>query len=252
MAAEKRGSDAKRVQFGVFEADLKSGELRRSGVHIRLQSQPFKLLAALLEHPGEVVSRESLQQQLWGADTTVDFDHSLGIAVNKLREALGDHAENPRFVETLAKRGYRFIAPVRDIEALGFTQPSHLTGEAFAALTSAIVRWRWIAASLLCASLLLGLALFLRPPSRRPFRVEQVTFSGHVLANDLDVESFSSSASDGPRIYFSHMENGNTVLAVALVANGEISHFQLPSEIGSPLIGSLSPDGSRLIIHSHL
>ena len=252
MAAEQHSDDARRVQFGVFEADLKSGELRRSGVHIRLQSQPFKLLAALLEQPGEVVSRESLQQQLWGTDTTVDFDHSLGIAVNKLREALGDHAENPRFVETLAKRGYRFIAPVKNIEALGSSQPSHLTSAAFAALTSAIVRWRWIAASLLCASLLLGLALFLRPPSRRPFQVEQVTFSGHVLANDLDVESFSSSASDGPRIYFSHMENGNTVLAVALVANGEISHFQLPSEIGAPLIGSLSPDGSRLIIHSHL
>jgi Tol biopolymer transport system component/DNA-binding winged helix-turn-helix (wHTH) protein len=252
MAAQQHSDDAKRVQFGVFEADLKSGELRRSGVHIRLQSQPFKLLAALLEKPGEVVSRESLQQQLWGADTTVDFDHSLGIAVNKLREALGDHAENPRFVETLAKRGYRFIAPVRNIEALGSSQPSHLTDAAFAALSSAIVRWRWIAVSLLCASLLLGLALFFRPPSRRPFQVEQVTYSGHVLASDLDVESFSTSASDGPRIYFSHMENGNTVLAVALVANGEISHFQLPSEIGSPLIGSLSPDRSRLIIHSHL
>ena len=252
MAAEQHSDDARRVQFGVFEADLKSGELRRSGVHIRLQSQPFKLLAALLEQPGEVVSRESLQQQLWGTDTTVDFDHSLGIAVNKLREALGDHAENPRFVETLAKRGYRFIAPVKNIEALGSSQPSHLTGAAFAALTSAVVRWRWIAASLVCVSLLLGLVLYLLPPSRKPFRVEQVTFSGHVLANDLDVESFSSSASDGPRIYFSHLENGSTVLAVALVANGEISHFQLPSEIGAPLIGSLSPDGSRLIIHSHL
>ncbi len=254
MAEQQHSDDAKRVQFGVFEADLKSGELRRSGVHIRLQSQPFKLLAALLEHPGEVVSRESLQQQLWGSDTTVDFDHSLGIAVNKLREALGDHAENPRFVETLAKRGYRFIAPVKTIEALDPLHPTPptLTATAFAALSSAIVRWRWIAASLLCVSVLLGLALFLRPPSRKPFRVDQVTFSGHVLANDLDVESFSSSASDGPRIYFSHLENGNTVLAVALVANGEISHFQLPSEIGSPLIGSLSPDGSRLIIHSHL
>jgi Tol biopolymer transport system component/DNA-binding winged helix-turn-helix (wHTH) protein len=252
MAAEERKDEAQKVQFGIFEADLKSGELRRSGVHIRLQSQPFKLLAALLEKPGEVVSREALQQQLWGSDTTVDFDHSLGIAVNKLREALGDRAENPRFVETLAKRGYRFIAPVKTNEAPGPSQPSQPTSAAFAALTSSIVRWRWIAASLLGVSALLGLALFLRPPSRKPFRIEQVTFSGHVLANDLDVESFSSSASDGPRIYFSHMENGNAVLAVALVANGEISHFQLPSEIGSPLIGSLSPDGSRLIIHSHL
>ncbi|MGB6722230.1 MAG: winged helix-turn-helix domain-containing protein, partial [Terracidiphilus sp.] len=108
---------ARRVQFGVFEADLSTGELRRSGIRVRLQSQPFRLLAVLVEHPGVVVSRETLQLELWGADTTVDFDHSLGIAVNKLREALGDSAENPRFVETLAKRGYRFIAPVKAIDA---------------------------------------------------------------------------------------------------------------------------------------
>src|SRR5271165_4373372 len=176
MAAEHHSDDAKRVQFGVFEADLKSGELRRSGIQIRLQSQPFKLLAALLEKPGEVVSRESLQQQLWGADTIVDFDHSLGIAVNKLREALGDHAENPRFVETLAKRGYRFIAPVKTLEASDLLRPapSSLTGAASADRKSAVARWRWIAASLLGVSALLGLALFLRPPSRRPFRVDQI------------------------------------------------------------------------------
>ena len=111
------------MQFGIFEADLQAGELRRSGVRIRLQGQPFKLLAALLERPGEVVSREALQQRLWGSDTTVDFDHSLGIAVNKLREALGDHAENPRFVETLAKRGYRFIAPSRRSILSNFNLP---------------------------------------------------------------------------------------------------------------------------------
>src|SRR5271166_6137335 len=249
MAAEHHSDDAKRVQFGVFEADLKSGELRRSGIQIRLQSQPFKLLAALLEKPGEVVSRESLQQQLWGADTIVDFDHSLGIAVNKLREALGDHAENPRFVETLAKRGYRFIAPVK---------PDDLRASAAAADSSApqararvVVAW-WLAGSLALVCLLLGLFLLLRPPVRRPYGVVQVTFSGHVLTNDLDVESFSSSASDGTRIYFSHMDNGNPVLAVALAANGEISHFRLPSEIGAPLIGSLSPDGSKLVVRSHL
>ena len=108
VAEQKNGSG--HLQFGLFDVDLKSGELRRSGSLVRVQSQPFKVLAALLEQPGEVVSRETLQQRLWGSDTTVDFDHSLGIAVNKLREALGDHAENPHFVETLAKRGYRFIA----------------------------------------------------------------------------------------------------------------------------------------------
>jgi cholera toxin transcriptional activator len=100
------------VRFGVFEADLSAGELRKSGLRIRLQEQPFQVLAFLLDRPGEVVTREQIRQKLWPADTFVDFDHSLNTAVNKLREALGDSASNPRFVETLARRGYRFLAPV--------------------------------------------------------------------------------------------------------------------------------------------
>src|SRR5437868_2940771 len=100
------------VRFGLFEADLQSGELRKNGVRLRLQEQPFQVLAALLESPGEVVTREQLRQKIWPADTFVDFDHSLNTAINKIREALGDTASNPRFVETLARRGYRFIAPV--------------------------------------------------------------------------------------------------------------------------------------------
>ena len=237
------------MQFGIFEADLEAGELRRSGTRVRLQSQPFKLLAALLEHPGEVVSRETLQLELWGADTTVDFDHSLGIAVNKLREALNDSAENPRFVETLAKRGYRFIAPVKVVDP--HASAGVADSSAAKARAGSPLGW-WLAGCLALVCLLLGLFLIVRQPVRRPFRVVQVTFSGHVLTNDLDVESFSSSASDGTRIYFSHMDNGNPVLAVALAANGEISNFPLPSEIGAPLIGSLSPDGSKLVVRSHL
>src|SRR5260370_2440344 len=101
-----------RVTFGLFEADLQSGELWKAGKRIKIQSQPFKVLATLLEHPGEMVTREERQLRLWGKDTIVDFDHSLGTAINKIREALGDSAENPRFIETLARRGYRFIAPV--------------------------------------------------------------------------------------------------------------------------------------------
>jgi len=254
MTTEQHNNSGKRVQFGIFEADLRNGELRRSGVRIRLQSQPFKLLASLLEQPGEVVSREALQQQLWGADTTVDFDHSLGIAVNKLREALGDHAENPRFVETLAKRGYRFIAPVKTIESQPSAQAveSSVKGKTSGMRIAGAAFWRWIVVPLACVSLALGLALFFRMPARMPYRVEQVTFSGHVLANDLDVESFSSSASDGTRLYFSQMDNGNLELAVALAANGEISLVHLPSEIGAPLIGALAPDGSKLVLHSHL
>ena len=101
------------TRFGLFELDLSAGELRKSGVKLRLQGQPFQVLALLLERAGEVVTREELQQKLWPSDTFVDFDHSLNTAINKVREALGDSAANPRYVETLARRGYRFIAPVQ-------------------------------------------------------------------------------------------------------------------------------------------
>jgi cholera toxin transcriptional activator len=101
------------VRFGVFELDLSAGELRKNGVKLRLQGQPFQVLALLLDRAGNVVTREELQQKLWPSDTFVDFDHSLNTAINKVREALGDSASSPRYVETLARRGYRFIAPVQ-------------------------------------------------------------------------------------------------------------------------------------------
>ena len=105
--------NSKIVRFGVFELDLSAGELRKNGAKLRLQEQPFQVLVMLLDRAGEVVTREELQQKLWASDTFVDFDHSLNTAVNKVREVLGDSASSPRYVETLARRGYRFIAPVQ-------------------------------------------------------------------------------------------------------------------------------------------
>jgi len=102
------------ARFGVFELDLAAGELRKNGAKLRLQEQPFQVLALLLERAGNVVTREEMRQKLWPADTFVDFDHSLNTAVNKLRETLGDSASSPRYIETLARRGYRFIAPVQN------------------------------------------------------------------------------------------------------------------------------------------
>jgi TolB-like protein/DNA-binding winged helix-turn-helix (wHTH) protein/Tfp pilus assembly protein PilF len=101
-----------RVRFGVFEADFHAGELRKSGLKIKLHAQPLAVLRVLLERPGEVVTREELQQKLWGNNTFVDFDHGLNKTINKLREALSDSADSPRYIETLPRRGYRFIAPV--------------------------------------------------------------------------------------------------------------------------------------------
>ena len=106
------------AHFGVFEVDLRAGELRKNGLRIRLQEQPFQVLAMLLERPRELVMRDELRKRLWPADTFVDFDHGLNKAINKIREALGDSAENPRFVETVARRGYRFMAEVTVLDEL--------------------------------------------------------------------------------------------------------------------------------------
>lgn len=99
-------------RFGIFELDLVTGELRKNGSRLKIQDQSLKVLAVLLAHPGELVTRDELRDQLWPADTFVDFDHSINVAIKRLREALADEAENPRFIETLPRRGYRFIAPV--------------------------------------------------------------------------------------------------------------------------------------------
>lgn len=101
-----------RISFGTFEVDLRAGELWKAGFRVRLAGQPFKVLVALLDHPGEVVTREDLQNQIWGTNTNVDFERAVSGTINKIREALADSADNPRFIETLPKRGYRFIAPV--------------------------------------------------------------------------------------------------------------------------------------------
>jgi len=119
-------------RFGVFEVDVRAGELRKHGLRIRLQQQPFQVLEMLLRRPRDVVTRDELRNKLWPADTFVDFDHGLNKAINKIREALGDSADNPRFVETVSRRGYRFIAEVavldgadspktRELELPGFT-----------------------------------------------------------------------------------------------------------------------------------
>jgi Tol biopolymer transport system component/DNA-binding winged helix-turn-helix (wHTH) protein len=150
------------VRFGSFEVDLRAGEIRKSGVKIKLQGQPLEVLALLLERPGQVVTREELQQKLWAGDTFVDFEHGLNKAISKVREALADEADNPRFIETLPRRGYRFIAPVEGREALGTPEkrqrPSVLSAEAVASETRREPRIR---RSLLRYSILLATAVLL-------------------------------------------------------------------------------------------
>src|SRR3981081_486942 len=114
MALKTRFPDV--LRFGAFEVEVRAGELRKHGVRVKLQELPFRVLTILLQQWGELVSREELRSQLWPADTFVDFDNSLNTSINKLREALGDSAESPRFIETLPRRGYRFVAPIVGID----------------------------------------------------------------------------------------------------------------------------------------
>lgn len=112
MSSGSSSQPERRARFGLYEADFAAAELRKNGAKLKLQEQPFQVLAMLLDRAGQVVTREELRARLWPADTFVDFDHSLNTAINKLRDVLGDTAANPRFIETLPRRGYRFIAPV--------------------------------------------------------------------------------------------------------------------------------------------
>jgi Tol biopolymer transport system component/DNA-binding winged helix-turn-helix (wHTH) protein len=269
----------RKLRFGLFEADLSSGELRKSGIRIRIQAQPFRVLALLLEKPGEVVTREELQQRIWGTDTIVDFDHSLGTAINKLREALGDSADNPRFIETLARRGYRFLAPVtpvneQDLDASSHEPASHSSAHnqwenpsspdpAASALDpheraseSGARAWLrlLVAVCLLAAvtsvSWFLGWHFASRPVS--PPQIRQITFSGRVSPGDTLFESLGATATDGSRIYFPEIEQGRAMLAQALISDGETSTIALPNAIAAPYISAISPDGSNFLLRNHL
>src|SRR5215472_6365749 len=125
MAAPVRPTQT--IRFGDFEADLQAGQLRKHGFRIKLQEQPFQILVMMLERSGGVVTREELRQRLWPADTFVDFDHGLNNAINRLREALNDSADTPKFIETLPRRGYRFIAAVRGNAPAAIEESPQLT-----------------------------------------------------------------------------------------------------------------------------
>src|ERR1700731_4376343 len=154
MALETRSAGI--LRFATFEGDLRSGELRKKGVRIKLQEQPFHVLTVLLQRPGEVVTREELRNQNWPPDTFVDFDNSLNTAINKLREALGDSADNPRFIETLPRRGYRFIAPVGGIDGGAATPDKDKGGDG----RDSLRRFRWIVAVVSLAVLAAALVAF--------------------------------------------------------------------------------------------
>jgi len=267
-----------RVSFGLFEADLQSGELWKAGRRIKIQSQPFKVLSILLERPGEIVTREELQLRLWGKDTIVDFDHSLGTAINKIREALGDSAENPRFVETLARRGYRFIAPVshptvartsNEVVAPESVSPSgqqpephpsappqyaHEPQSDHAMPDSRLRKLAPATAALaaLAAAAWIGNYFGRSHSDSPPVRISQITHNGRMSPGAPAMENLPSTATDGVRIFSSVIENGRAALSEVSVADGNVLPLSVPSEIAAPSLGDLSPDGAKLLLRSHL
>jgi Tol biopolymer transport system component/DNA-binding winged helix-turn-helix (wHTH) protein len=280
-----------RLSFGLYEVDLATGELWKAGFRIKLQGQPFKVLSALLERPGQIVTREELQERLWGKDTVVDFDHSLGTAINKIREALGDSAENPRFIETLSRRGYRFIAPVGVIEGthettklepgggsrigvsgvtlpamseafgstraatLGAMRPSSRQADGAAGRTKFRPRQYIAWSSVAVAGLGVCVASFLVGSSRSttlPPHITQITHNGHLAPNGSDIENLSAVATDGVHLFAATIENGRTLISAISLPGGEVAPLNVPAEVASPALGDISPDGSRLLLRDHL
>jgi len=230
-----------RVRFGSFEVDLRAGELRKGGVKIKLHGQPLDVLAMLLDEPGEMVTREELQQKLWAADTFVDFEHGLNKAINKLREALGDDADNPRFVETLPRRGYRFIVPVTG-SIPSADQPAE---EAPSAAPQTKVRPTYYRLVILGAVIVTVGALALwktvirAPGVPRVLRFTALTDDGQAKSGPM--------ATDGSRIYFNEVLPGPRYLIVQVsIKGGEVVPLSVPLKESRLL--DLSREGTDLLI----
>jgi len=233
------------LQFGVFEVDLRQGELRKKGQKIKLQERPFQLLAALLERHGEMVTREELAQKLW-AGAMVDVDNGLNIAARKLREALGDDANTPRYVETLPRRGYRFIAPVQALpEEPAEAAPSTPPPPAPLASPPRRKARRWAVAAI-CAAGLGFLAYAVAVPVRPPgvIRMLRLTTTGRAEAGAMV-------ATDGSRVYFNERNGGRWSLAQVSVEGGTPMSLPLPLPLpttpGDPTVLAISPNSELLV-----
>jgi Tol biopolymer transport system component/DNA-binding winged helix-turn-helix (wHTH) protein len=227
---------AEMVRFGLFEANLKTGELRKSGVRVPLQGQPFQVCAILLSRSGELVTREELRQKIWPEDTFVDFDHALNTAVTKIRLALGDDADNPRFVETLPRRGYRFIAPV-DKPSAPVPAPTPPTEGSQGLSGNA----RWLALGATVLALLFGIGIWRFARSHiegSPLSIEVVPLVG---LNDLEFKPAFSP--DGNQVAFS-IGGPEKPGIYTTVAGGEKS-LRLTSNSGD-CCPRWSPDGRQV------
>lgn len=248
--------DRGRVRFGAFEADLRTGELRKSGIRLRLQDQPFRVLALLLGRSGEVVSREELRAEIWPNDTFVDFDHSLNTAINKIREALGDSANNPHFVETLPRRGYRFIYPVEALfplkrEVAGATDESGALEAAPAAAPpqeaarqSLSSRFR-VLATIGILALVSVLIWWLRRTERVPSYDTPAP-----LTRDSGLTFQPALSPDGRLVAYSSDRGGQGNVDIYVQQVGGAEAVRLTDHPADDWFPSFSPDGRQVVFRS--
>src|SRR5271155_600451 len=231
-----------KVRFGPFEADLLTQELRNSDKRIRVPTQSFQVLQLLLNHPGDLVTREQLRSLLWPADTFVDFEHGLNAAVNRLRDALHDSADNPRYVETLPRRGYRFICPVEHVAEgpRGQEQCADSDAEVVPGKSS---EWLWrLVAVTACVALLAAAAATYHFWSRSnaqvgPARITQISRWNKQM-NDAKLSP------DGHAVAFVSPVGGIAQVFLMLTSGGE--PLQLTNDEGDKDVDTFSPDGTEI------
>ena len=245
-------------RFGPFELDTQCGQLRKDGVGLKLQGQPVSILEILLEHPGQLVTREELRRRLWSAETFVDFDHSLNTAIKKLRQALGDEADTPRYIETLPRRGYRFIGEVSAQDFPGTTSAVETpAGEEFvvrvaATLTDAVIsaadesqrrirRLTWVVAATVLAVLAIAAVygLFRAAPMPKIVGSHPVTRTGYKKIGTL--------LTDGKSIYFQEYRPSGLTLMQVQLGGAEVSEISV-SDRGQGGLRDISNDGSELLL----
>jgi Tol biopolymer transport system component/DNA-binding winged helix-turn-helix (wHTH) protein len=236
VASVPNGNLTEVVRFGVYEVDPRAGELRRNGIKVKIQEQPYQVLSLLLERPGEVITREELKRRLWPADTFVDFDHSLNAAIKRLRDVLRDSADNPRFVETLARRGYRFLAPVTGSLPSGVSPVPPVPHMAPRSRNRA----RWIAAMVVLAGACISVGFHI---GNRAARAE-VPREVRLTANSPDVPVYRAAISPDARLLAYTDPRG---LFLREIAREDSHQLWLPPGL-KPSVVSWFPDGSHLLV----
>jgi DNA-binding winged helix-turn-helix (wHTH) protein/Tol biopolymer transport system component len=231
---------SRRVRSGLFEIDLEKGHISRNGREVPVQEQPFRVLEMLIEHPGELVSRESLRARLWPADTYVSFDEGLNTAIRKLRVVFQDSADNPRFIQTVPRKGYRFIAPVTDL-AFALESLSGSTASSPVAVPSHRPERsrKWIVFPGVAVLIGVGLAVWWFRPVENPKVevVKQLTYDGELKTGNVET--------DGTRVYFNEGSAGSSRIAQVSVNGGQTAIVL--SSFDNASVMALSGDGSALL-----